>query len=106
MVLDNHKVDLPTIDPELFMPKNINRAIGGVQIISGETARRVGYLDNTKWTEPVSEEEGFRSCSCDVAWRSANKFPTVAIDIPNLYRIRHEVNGRDLDLGGNASGTT
>jgi len=88
----------------LFALKRQRIAIGGVQIIGGKVARRIGYLDRTQWVEPVDAAIGFRSCKCDVAWRRTNGLVAARLDIPNTFRIRHSTAGRDYNLGGDALG--
>lgn len=84
----------------LFVPKSHHVAIGGIQIVSGETANRVGYLQDTKWMNPVDAAGGFRSCRCDRAFRRHNKFQSTPCDIAGIYRIRHLEAGRDYDEQG------
>ena len=66
------------------------RAIGGVQIVDGEYARRAGYLRHVKkWQTPaVSPFPDFRD---DVQFRRQVEADgkSVALAMPNLYRIRH-----------------
>ena len=66
------------------------RAIGGVQIVDGAYARRAGYLRHVKkWQTPVvSPFPDFRD---DVQFRRQAEADgkSVALAIPNLYRIRH-----------------
>lgn len=83
--------ELFTPDPSEFKPRRERYAIGGLQIVSGETARRYGYCDGTKWAEPVSEQGGFRDTKEDKVFRRAMEAidGSAAIDLPNLYRLRH-----------------
>jgi len=82
------------IDPDHFMMEKYRRAIGGIQIVRGSWARENGYLDDTRWTQPVSINTGFRSCKCDVPFRK-QVGSSEAVDIPGVYRIRHSRCGRD-----------
>ena len=102
ILLDNLDTSLPEIDPAQYVPKRIRKAIGGLQIVTGNTARK-GYLDDTKWTRPVDEAGGFRNTKCDMAYRKT--IPrSQKIHVPNLYRMRHQVTGLFLDLQGNPQG--
>lgn len=88
-----------------WMPVGTGRAIGGIQIVSGDIARKWGYLNNDKrWQRPVDEADGFRRCRCDVAYRRwLNAKANISarhVSIPHVYRIRHTTNGRDLDAAG------
>ena len=68
-------------------------ALGGMQILGGETAKRVGYLGNErKWQKPADASRPFACFYDDSVWRRKN-FPGggTAIDIPNLFRMRHSV---------------
>ena len=79
------------VDPSLFIPKFYNRAIGGVQIVTGDFARRHGYLNNTHWTSPTSRKP-FADFRDDIAYRKFCEIAgdTVKIDkIKGIYRIRH-----------------
>lgn len=95
----------PEIDPAKFQPRKQKIAIGGCQIIGGAIGRQIGYLDGSKWVEPVDPEQGFRSCRCDKAWRQQNKLESQRLPIRGVYRIRHTVDGRDYTQTGEAKGT-
>ncbi len=83
------------VDENEFELRRERRPIGGIQILRQDLAHRIGYLnDSKKWQTPVDPDGGFRSCKCDVAFRKTTP-PCVAIDLPNLYRIRHTRAGRD-----------
>jgi hypothetical protein len=73
-----------------FETKIYTRAVGGVQIADGNYCREHGYLnDNKKWQRGNWKTFGdFRD---DVKFRSAcmSRGSGMAIDIPNLYRLRH-----------------
>lgn len=97
-------VRLPDPDPTHFLARRQKVCIGGVQIVDGDTARRVGYCGGTRWTEPVDPSLGFRSCRCDLAFRKLNGFSAVRLAIPNVYRLRHSRDGRDFDLTGEQIG--
>lgn len=99
-VESQRQVDYPKINFSEFVERRQKIAIGGVQIIGGNTARKIGYLGGTKWTEPVDASSGFRSCRCDKAWRHHNKLSAARLEIRNCLRIRHISDGRDFDLQG------
>lgn len=75
-------------DLSLFTPRTERMAIGGLQIVSGDTARAFGYCDGTRWVEPVSAAGGFRNTVEDKIYRAllGGGRP---ITLPNLYRCRH-----------------
>ena len=78
--------ELFTPDFSLFEEWRIRKAIGGLQIVSGDTARR-GYLDQTTWTKPVTATK-FLNTHCDKHFRRACGLSMPA-DIPNVWRFRH-----------------
>lgn len=77
-----------------FMPRRERKAIGGLQIVPGWLAKSQGYLDGTKWVEPVDSEH-FLSCKCDVPFRKEVCKGSYAKTIPGVYRVRHTRAGRD-----------
>lgn len=91
---------LPKPDLSLFVEKRQGPCIGGVQLVGGDWARAHGYLDGTKWVQPVNPEQGFRSCRCDKAFRSHNGLSAVKLPIKGCYRQRHSVDGRDFTQDG------
>ena len=88
-------------EPAEFEPKIEKRAIGGIQIVAGDVARKVGYCDGTKWMTPVPEGTdyvaGFKS---DVDFRWALGTDGEPIDVPNLFRLRHGVDGQGRVVPG------
>lgn len=76
-------------DPSRFQPERIKFASGGYIIVDGDTARK-GFLDGTKWTQPVDPAGGFRDPREDIAYRKQFKKST-PLNLPNLYRFRHSV---------------
>jgi hypothetical protein len=93
---------LPKIKKREFAERRQRLCIGGVQIVGGDLARAEGYCQGTKWVEPVDPAAGFRSCACDKAYRrgrGAEHRP-----IPSVYRLRHELDGRDYNLEGEKVG--
>ena len=91
---------LPQIVESEFKTRKEKKAIGGIQIIGGNLARKIGYLKGTRWVEPVDASKGFRSCKCDKVWRSHNNLSATRLPIRNVYRMRHEMDGRDFDITG------
>jgi len=83
------------VDFDDFGPSKLNKAIGGVQLYRGESARRMGYLPNSKrWQQPAKT---FQKCNCDVQFRKAVVAGRgTAIDVPRIYRLRHSQCGREV----------
>lgn len=80
------------INPTDFEYKSYHSAIGGVQIVKGEHARKYGYLsDRKKWQQPRTDGKPFGDFRDDVSFRRAclERGPGFSIPIPNLYRLRH-----------------
>lgn len=102
MVEANRDVALPQIDTSLFVPLRRQIAIGGLQIVGGNVARKYGYCDGTKWTKPVLTDRGWRSTGEDKAFRRGRY--VTHIDVPNLYWIRHATKGQDIDRTGQLVG--
>lgn len=76
------------IDKTQFTPISIKRAIGGLQIVSGDIARKYGYLpDDEKWQHPLkkySRDDG------SAFWRDQLITSGVTHEkftLPNLYRF-------------------
>jgi hypothetical protein len=81
---DDSDASIVRIAPSQFVLTDIKRAVGGVQIISGDTARLIGYLpDDKKWQKPL---EQYNRDDGSAFWR--NKFETFGtMAIPNVFRI-------------------
>lgn len=94
--------ELPKINPKEFASRRQKLCIGGIQIVGGNLARAEGYCKGTKWVEPVDPAAGFRSCACDRAFRHGKGGQRVAI--PSVYRLRHELDGRDYNQEGDKVG--
>ncbi len=74
-------------DLTLFKPQRIKFAIGGLQIVDGDTARAGGYLDGTRWVKPTTATD-FQDTREDRVFRGL--FPkSTALELPNLFRMRH-----------------
>jgi hypothetical protein len=81
---------LPQIPFETYVPKKTGAAIGGLQIVGGNTARKFGYCDGTKWVKPVDPAGGWRDTGEDSAFRrSLSAVPIRRLDLPHVYRFRH-----------------
>jgi len=103
MIDDNRNVKWPMIDSSLFKSRRRQFAIGGLQIVGGNWARENGYLGGTKWTRPVSPDKGWRQTGEDVPFRRCFE-SSKAIDVDNLYWIRHDTKGADMDGQGTVLG--
>ena len=82
------------INPKDFIPKSYNRAIGGVQIVSGDWARRFGYLRDTDWQKmPDDKHVPFSDFRDDIAYRRAclEHGRIEGVDLPGVYRMRHSL---------------
>ena len=84
------------VDREHGIPIRFNRAIGGVQIVSGELCRQFGYLNGSeKWQRPANR---FMRCFEDVAFRKALAsagYVAERVSIRAVSRIMHKQAGRD-----------
>ena len=81
---------LVDINIDDFVDKRYGKAIGGVQIVQGDFARKHGYLQNNhKWQKPTNGE--FVACRCDIPYRRYCKEygEITGIDLLGMYRIRH-----------------
>lgn len=82
------------ISPDNYVPKRNDRAIGGIQIVRGDVARRLGYCKSSRY-------QGVPSTTWvpnydDVWFRRTLKTRGAPFDMPQLYRIRHSTRGGDL----------
>lgn len=85
---------LVDIDPEEFIPHRYTRAIGGVQIVPGIHCRKGGYLGHSeRWQQPRTDGLPFGDFLDDVRFRSHMRSLGImeAIELPELYRMRHSV---------------
>jgi len=88
--VDLNNPQLVDIDPPEFVPKRYRQAIGGVQIVRGDFARKHGYLnDDKQWQRP--SEKPFGNFRDDVAYRRfcVEHGPIVGVDLPGVFRLRH-----------------
>ena len=80
------------IDESQFTNKHYHTAIGGVQIVHGDFARKYGYLQHWFKNGYKGRDNPFkRRCRDDVRYRRfcGRKAPLMGIDVPGMYRIRH-----------------
>ena len=83
---------LLAIDPSDFVPKTYSRAIGGVQIVSGDYCRSIGYLaGHKKYQAPREDDRPFGDFKDDVVFRKQISLAgrVEPIELPGLYRLRH-----------------
>jgi hypothetical protein len=74
-------------DLSLFQPWKPPGAIGGLQIVPGDVARR-GYCTGTKWLNPTNAAD-FQDTREDRVYRCSIPGPHTRLDLPGLYRLRH-----------------
>ena len=90
-----------SIDEDQYHRKKFAIPYGGLQIVSGNTARAVGYCDpnNARGHEVKCRKvqapvyDNTFHCPGDVVFRRIMKHPdgSIPIELPNLYRIRQIV---------------
>jgi Glycosyl transferase family 2 len=82
-----------------FRPVQFNRAVGGLQILRGAIARRIGYCRHSRrFMRPA--DRWMRTFD-DVEFRRVVGREGSPISVPQLYRIEHAAKGRmckDIDL--------
>jgi hypothetical protein len=83
------QVGMLTISEHDFVPHRFNRAVGGVQIVRGDFARKHGYLNVPEWQKPTKRP--FCNFKDDIAYREfcRKHGEIVAVDLPGVFRIRH-----------------
>lgn len=91
------RVDLDRLElveplPERYTTSGLHTAIGGSQYIPGDLARAKGYLPEGH--RFLREADGWKRTFCDRAARGWWEAPVVAINVPNVWRIRHGKRGR------------
>ncbi len=87
---------LLTINPDDFTPLKYSRAIGGVQIVRGDTLRTKGYCSGSKLLKRRPGK--WRDTVGDVHFRRTLNSRGVKAPIPNVFRIRHSQRGGDVRL--------
>ena len=102
MIHNSHKVgdaeiakitpgNLFTSDLSQYHRIRMTRAIGGIQIVTGETARK-GYLDGKWGSSEATDATDFQKTLTDVAYHKRvgkDGKEMKSIMLPNLYRMRH-----------------
>ncbi|MCX6854905.1 MAG: glycosyltransferase [Verrucomicrobia bacterium] len=79
---------------EEFEPRRMNRAIGGIQIVRGEFCREKGYLPNDDRAQCPTREAIFEKNLADVWFRESVGVKNKAVELPDVFRIRHSQAGR------------
>jgi hypothetical protein len=83
---------LVEIDPEAFKRRECTRAVGAMQITHGDVARACGYCrDIGVFQQPTDR---FAKAREDRAFRWLLGSEGVPLEIPGIYRIRHQAKGR------------
>lgn len=80
-------------DPTDFVPSRNRKAIGGIQIVPGEVARRVGYLKDWRRYQRPTDADTVVGFTGDAKFRKVLGSNGTPADIPECYRIRHSVTG-------------
>jgi len=80
------------IDPASFSRRDYTRAVGAMQITHGDVARACGYCrDISVFQQPTDH---FAKAREDRAFRWLLGTEGVAVEVPGIYRIRHQAKGR------------
>ncbi|MCI0364502.1 MAG: hypothetical protein L0219_11495 [Phycisphaerales bacterium] len=85
------QVCLVDVDPKGYVAKRLGRAIGGIQIVRGELARRTGYCRQSRYQEIPSTT--WAPNHDDIWFRRSLGTAGVPMDVPEVYRIRHSTRG-------------
>ncbi len=80
------------VDPTLFQFNKISKAKGAFQIVHGDVARAVGYCQTINLYQTPSER--WRKTYEDTVFRRLIDSEGEAVNIENLFRIRHAEKGR------------
>ena len=97
------EASLVDVDPTKYVPKRFHRAIGGIQIVTGQVARRIGYCRHSRLLDVPSPSWAHNHD--DIWFRRSLGTGGVSMDVPGLYRIRHSRRGGPL-LEGASLATT
>jgi hypothetical protein len=86
----SHKPFTAFVDKSEFIDKHYNRAIGGVQIVFGDFARRYGYLDGVEQFQ-IPAKKPFGDFRDDVAYRKfcEQHGKIIGVNLPGVFRLRH-----------------
>lgn len=82
-------------NPVDFEPRRMRKAIGGIQIAKGAVCRDKGYLKNGRRAQSPVSTLLFERNQADVWFRQDLGTEGAAVDIEDVYRIRHSQAGRD-----------
>jgi len=99
------------IDPADFVPHKPGKAIGGIQIVPGDVARKIGYCpDIPKDQRPVADDcYDFKRNFSDTRFRKqigqkiigdGKRYRGLPVDIPGVYRIRQTQFGQVDSIPG------
>ncbi len=75
-----------------FEPERMRRAIGGIQIVSGDYCREHGYLKNSRRAQQPRAE--WKRTHEDVWFRRELGGGGLPVNLPGVHRIRHGQAGR------------
>ena len=92
--------EVVAVNDEDFLVESTRKSIGGIQIVSGEVARTLGYLETWRRGRYQADvlDVGFQRCVEDGQYRKHLKqhgIEKASLSIPNVYRIRHTGVGRE-----------
>lgn len=92
LVAGRDRMEVLDVDTGRFTKKTRTRASGSLQITHGDVARAVGYCECLPYYQRPSETP----CKCheDRAFRWLLRTQGTALDVPGIYRIRHQSKGR------------
>ena len=85
-----------------FTRIRIRKASGAYQIVSGDVARKYGYVPDIRTHQQPYRQPNFRRTFSDVGYRKQLNRAGVlrgTVDIPNVYRIRHTISGSATERG-------
>jgi hypothetical protein len=98
LALDPKLIDVFSNSPSTdFLRHDFIRAIGSIQIVDGDYARKYGYCANKKRHQTPTEDlfKDHYQTSCDLSFRAecrknsgSHRFQQ-SIDLPNIYRLNH-----------------
>lgn len=86
------EINIMDVDDTRFIEHLRTRATGPLQITHGDVARACGYCNALGYYQKPSET--WRKAREDRAFRWLLGTQGVALDVPGVYRIRHENKGR------------
>lgn len=82
------------VDPADFQPRKMRKAIGGLQIVTGDTARKDGYCDGCKVSHETDRCSWHNLTMGDQVYRGMMGVNRgTPISLPNLRRIRQSQRG-------------